>query len=153
MRFLNLVMLNFSREKNKTFLNIYNAGIISFMSERLSPKPGVINPQENTPPIQEEIKTYFSQLIEEYEREREENGLENRTGMSYVRFTSRSNGRNRNRRTPREVEIIRHNGRCAQIEDDGSHSPLDEWAQEAGMESANELVWAFRDEHDRNKER
>lgn len=119
------------------------------MSERLSSIPYEVH----NPPCQEEIDDYFSQLEEEYERERKENSLENRTGMSYVRFTSRSNGKNRNLRPPREVEIIRHNGRCAQVRDDGSHSPLDEWAQEAKMESANELVWAFRDEHHRNKEK
>ncbi len=123
------------------------------MLERLRSIPDKINDKNNQSPSQKEIDSYFSQLKEEYDRETEECSLENITGISYARFTSRSNGRNRNRRPPREVELIRHNGRCTQIKDDGSHSPLDKWAQEAEMESANELVWAFRDEHDRNKER
>lgn len=123
------------------------------MSERLSPKPDICYSWENTSPSQEEIEDYLSRIKEEYEREQKENSLERTTGLSYVRFISKSNGRNRKPRQPREIELIRHNGRSAQVKGDGSHYPLDKWAQEAGIESANELVWAFRDEFDRAKEK
>ena len=66
------------------------------MSERLSPKPDICYSWENTSPSQEEIEDYLSRIKEEYEREQKENSLERTTGLSYVRFISKSNGRNRN---------------------------------------------------------